>query len=152
MSTIIVTAVVPDEILAIMGGTVWFLNVSTSPASLASCKQSHCQSRTSKLDIWILVSLPLFLSQDVCPPECPLSGAQLDRSLSAPGCGQYRASCSGCILDGEAVGATRLVHTQAVLLQQASHTLLADRPPGPGKTHTNMPAVTTGNIHLIYYL
>lgn len=136
MFPIMVTAAVPVQIFAIMGGTVTFWVFSSSTASLESRKRSHCQSRTSLTQAGHLDTLPLFLSQDVSPPESHLSGAQLDWPLSGPGGGQYRTGHSGCSLDGEAVGPTRLVHAQAFLLQQTSYTLLADRPPGPGRTHT----------------
>lgn len=135
------TTFVPVDVLAIMGGTVsGHFNTNN-----LTCKQNHCQSRTSVKQAGHLDTLPLFLSQDVPPQECPLSGAQLDQPLSDPGCDQYRTRRSGCSVDGEAVDTTCLVHTQVVLLQQASCTFLADRPPGPGrtlissKTHTHAP-------------
>lgn len=83
-------------------------NVSLWTQSLSEQGESQATSGYS--------TSSLFLSQDVSPPRCPLSGPQLDGPLAGPVSGRCRTGSCGCIFDGEAVGATRLVHIQVVLL------------------------------------
>lgn len=68
-------------------------------------------------------SLSISALQDVSPP--------------APGRARRRTLRRARLLDGEAAGATRLVHAQDVLLQQTSCPLLAAGPPGSGNTKSN---------------
>lgn len=130
VSLIMVRAVVSVETL-VMGwnGLFFCIFQHFSLCAQPLAKQGECQTT------WISD----FLLQDVSPPGCPLACPQLDGPLSGPVCGRCRIRHCGRSLDGEAVGATRLVYTQVVLLQQTACKLLAFRPPGQGRiTHTNI--------------
>lgn len=84
---------------------------------IASCIFQHsgngrCESRASRVKQ--PENVPVL--RDVCAPGLPLSPPQLDGPLPGPVHGGHSTGVCGCGLDGEVAGATRLVHTQDVLL------------------------------------